>query len=318
MEEINIFLINYNMSSILTLLALFLFGCISFACGHGRDNDTNYYGRHSLLAMSRNQQTFADEGPPSPLNKAATARWLAHNTGWGSISTIQATSRERPGSPFGNICSFSDGPSNNSTGTLYFLHSPLDASMIDVMENDLVSFALSEMQTGYCQGKEYDAEDPRCARLSLSGHLVSVTSSNEIKIAETALFTRHPVMEDWYNGSEEDSHAFSFWKLELEEIWLIDSFGGAALIDIDAWNRGTDQEGESLSPKISSIPVGYIRSANNRNHVDKVYSGTINWFAAILCVFVFGFVVGRHSSSQTIRIEHGNARLLEGSAESFI
>lgn len=184
--------------------------------------------------------------PPKFSDKAATARWIAHNIDWCSLSTID--SRERKGAPFGNIASFSDGTRNASTGTLYMLHSSLDSSIIDVRENDLVSVALSEMQTGYCQEKVYDAEDPRCARLSIGGRLVEVSDSGEKKIAKEALFDRHPSMQNWYSDDDENGHDFRFWKLDLEEIWLVDFFGGPALIDIEAWKRGTDKEGAIVAP----------------------------------------------------------------------
>lgn len=234
-----------------------------------------------------------DEGmevkPPSPFDKAATARWITHNTVWGSVATIAASTRERPGLPFANPASFSDGPPGDSTGKVYFLHSPLDATIIDVMENDSVSFAISEMQTGYCQERIYDAEDPRCARLSLGGRLIKVEDVAEIEVAKTALFSKHPSMVDWYNGDEQSSHHFGFYKLELEEIWLVDFFGGAALIDIDAWNRGTDNEGNHLEPSVFSS--SFSSSSEIRQDPDML--SLFAWLVAVCCAFASGMMYGR-------------------------
>ena len=213
--------------------------------GHGPGDGTGG-GAHGSGANGGGDDHENDaSGIPSPFDKAATARWLAHNTVWCSLSTIN--SREREGSPFGNIASFSDGARDKSTGSLYMLHSSLDASIIDVVANSLVSFSVSEMQTGYCQGKEYDAEDPRCARLSIGGRLVLVPD-DEIEDAKVALFDKHPGMESWYSNNGNSGHDFRFWKVDIEEIWLVDFFGGAANIKLEAWNRGTDEEGGSLLP----------------------------------------------------------------------
>lgn len=202
------------------------------------------YGGLGIIGEYEKEQIVDAINPPVFMNKAATARWIAHNSLWGSLSTIN--SRERNGAPFANIASFSDGVKDSSTGVIYMLHSSLDASIIDVIHNNLVSFSLSELQTGYCNAKEYDAEDPRCARLSISGRLILVPD-DEIEAAKEALYDKHPAMKGWYENGKD--HDFRIWKIDIEEIWLVDFFGGAAIVSIDAWNRGTDKEDSYLSPR---------------------------------------------------------------------
>lgn len=226
--------------------------------------------------------------PPSPDDKAATARWLAHNTDWCSLSTIN--SRERKGSPFANIASFSDGAKNNSTGSLYMLHSSLDASIIDVMHNSLISLSVSEMQTGYCQRKTYDAEDPRCARLSVNGRLVQV-SDDEIEDAKVALFDRHPAMKDWYESGM--GHDFRFWKVDIEEIWLVDFFGGAAKIKLDDWNRGTDDEGGPLLPTSMTLK----REEEESTAAEAKHPSFVLVAIGISVAIALGFLVGRITGS---------------------
>ncbi|XP_058115582.1 uncharacterized protein LOC131258342 isoform X2 [Magnolia sinica] len=48
-----------------------------------------------------------------------------------------------------------------------------------------------------------------------------VAESKETKFAERALFTKHPEMLEWPKG-----HNFQIFKLEIEDIFLIDWFGG--------------------------------------------------------------------------------------------
>lgn len=239
---------------------------------------------------------FISIQPPHFSDKAATARWIAHNIDWCSLSTIN--SRERKGAPFGNIASFSDGARNNSTGTLYMLHSSLDSSIIDIRENDLVGVALSEMQTGYCQEKVYDAEDPRCARLSISGRLLEVTELSEKDVAKEALFDRHPGMKDWYSDDDENGHDFRFYKLDMEEIWLVDFFGGPALIDIKAWDRGTDKEGTSIVPsRIDVQTEDDVMPEETFSHPS--FSSFLASIALISGVGAFGYFMGRKSRTWT-------------------
>lgn len=244
--------------------------------------------------------------PPSPTDKAATARWMVHNNKWGTFSTIN--SRERLGAPFGNIASFSDGAPNESTGTLYFLHSNLDSSMKDVMVDDSVSFTLSEAQMGYCQQMEYDMEDPRCARLNLSGKLVELSDKMEIEEAKKAVFSKHPSMEEWYGMGDDDpsGHDFHFWKMELEEIWLVDFFGGAAHVGTEAWNRGTDTEGESKIPESVVQLLSASSSSAAQSGTGEASSSPLSMISIVLIVasaFV-AYFVGRKSGYRRASLLH--------------
>ena len=101
------------------------------------------------------------------------------------------------------------------------------------------SFALSEAsvpgpELATCQigASEYsDPESPPCARLVLSGAVSKVVAgSHEDARAKAALFARHPSFKNL-----PASHGFFVAKLELDGIWLIDMFGGAAIIDPTAY-----------------------------------------------------------------------------------
>lgn len=258
---------------------------------HGHHHD--YHLHHHDMEAPLSKNTFYTE-PPSPFDKAATARWLAHNTDWGAMATTTSSKRgKRSGSPFANIASHSDGAPDASTGTLYFLHSSLDSSIIDVSESDQVSFVVSEAQTGYCAQEKLDAEDPRCARLSMSGRLVKVIDLNEIEIARTALIAKHPAMERWLEmmGDPGNMHDFAFYKLDLEEIWLVDFYGGAAIIDKEAWDRGTDTEGELVLPK--SIVNNTTRSSADRNTSQVLF-----FLTTLVAAFGFGVVFGQRKAEK--------------------
>lgn len=76
-------------------------------------------------------------------------------------------------------------------------------------------------QMDYCKSKNYDPEDPRCAKIFLTGRYVKVIkintalvnekktvinfqvneTSDEYTFARNALFSRHPAMASWPKGT---------------------------------------------------------------------------------------------------------------------
>lgn len=91
----------------------------------------------------------------------------------------------------------------------------------DTLANSNVSFAITMAQQGYCPPDLRDPEEPTCARVSISGKFLLVQDTNEANEAKTYLFDRHPTMKTW-----PDDHEFQVYKLTIEEIWLIDIYGG--------------------------------------------------------------------------------------------
>ena len=180
---------------------------------------------------------------PPFTDKAANARWLAHTLEWGVLSTISHRPG-REGMPFGNPYSFSDGTVDNSTGVPYFLASTFDQSMHDIfgiVENSTdpvapnanVALTLSEAElkgsyrnTRSCvTSMRGDPENPPCTRLVLSGKYVNLTGTSEEAIARAAFLSRHPLGEEWASFSD-----FFFGKIDIEDIWLIDTYGGPSII----------------------------------------------------------------------------------------
>jgi len=175
--------------------------------------------------------------PPFHWEKAKTARWMANTLDWGFLSTTSTRAEASTvGDAFGNPYSFADA----STGVPYFFASMLDASMIDAFAaktaSPRASLALSEAEITdpsivirqYCSLGTFigDPENPPCARLVLSGNLVQLKpNSTEDKTARAALFESHPSFAQYPAG-----HDFFTAKLEIDGIWLIDFYGGAAII----------------------------------------------------------------------------------------
>lgn len=170
-------------------------------------------------------------GPPPFFQYAKTARWIVHNSTWGTLSTI-STRKGLEGRPFGNPNSIADGPTGASTGVPYFYVSGMDQSMIDIAKDKGVSLTLSEAalpgftSCAITSSGSGDPENPPCARLVISGSFLNISGTEEAAIAERALFSRHPVMATWPSD-----HSWFFGKLDIADLWMIDTYGGAASID---------------------------------------------------------------------------------------
>ncbi|XP_028248887.1 protein CREG2 [Parambassis ranga] len=170
--------------------------------------------------------------PPPHQETARTARYIAHYSDWGHLSTI-STQDKIKGLPFGNVFSVSDGPLDNSTGVVYFYVTPMDNTVTDLKSNPYASLTFSEAEGDFCRQMVYDPEDPRCARLTLTGKMVEV-APEELAFAKEAMFSRHPVMTKWPVG-----HKWFFMKMELIQVWLQDWVGGTSLIPLEDYFKAT-------------------------------------------------------------------------------
>ncbi|XP_074038139.1 cellular Repressor of E1A-stimulated Genes [Leptinotarsa decemlineata] len=159
---------------------------------------------------------------PSESWKAAlVCRHIMHESDWISIATL-STQNAIKGYPFVSLESMSDGPKTNSTGVPYLYMTPLDTPSIDIMNDDRVSIMASLAQSDYCKKENLDPEDPRCARVMISGTFKKIEKSfPEYDFALMSLFERHPVMRKWPKG-----HAFYPAKIDIQQIQLFDNFGG--------------------------------------------------------------------------------------------
>lgn len=195
---------------------------------------------------------------PDIWQKELMARWMVHTLDWGVLSTISTRLSTR--SPFGNVYSFVDGSCRNATGIPYFYGTYFDQSFQDMKQNPQASFTLSEASfNSVCIAKSSststnktsgaplkacaihaptshhhhsshsgDPENPVCARLTLTGTLTPVHNTTlEFATIQAAMFVRHATMRDW-----PQDHGWTIVKLQIEDVWLIDYFGGASIIKV--------------------------------------------------------------------------------------
>ncbi|XP_057856302.2 uncharacterized protein LOC131065719 isoform X2 [Cryptomeria japonica] len=106
------------------------------------------------------------------------------------------------------------------TGIPYFYLTLLDPTPRDLQKDSRCSLTVSEFPLGTCSG--IDPENPTCSKLTLTGKMEALNMSGPVAdFASQALFSKHSEMMDWPTD-----HNFQFFKLNIENIFLIDWFGG--------------------------------------------------------------------------------------------
>ncbi|MPC45175.1 Protein CREG1 [Portunus trituberculatus] len=156
---------------------------------------------------------------------------------WPADTLVARASATQPGSQGGSICgahfrilSVSDGPVDKSSGTPYAYITRLDLCGKDLLTDDRASLAVSEAQSDYCKKVDLDPEDPRCARVLLSGTVEEVKNgTSEAEFAKEALFSRHPVMKTW----PQKNHNWIFVKMNIKNIYVFDYFGGVRNVAVE-------------------------------------------------------------------------------------
>ncbi|KAG5877435.1 hypothetical protein JTB14_016893 [Gonioctena quinquepunctata] len=156
------------------------------------------------------------------------ARYIIHNSDWVSIATISTQDAIR-GYPFVTLKSLSDGPKTNSTGVLYLYITPMDVSGKDVQSDNRVTIMATLAQSDYCETENFDPQDPRCAKVLITGRLKKVdNSTSEYKFGLDSLFDRHPQMEKWPSY-----HHFYLAKVDIQQIEVLDYYGGLKPVTIE-------------------------------------------------------------------------------------
>lgn len=206
--------------------------------------------------------------PPAYQAYPETARWLAHQSLFGIMSTLSSFDNIF-GAPFGNVKSFVDGPVDGATGRIFLYASAGDASMRDILLDDRVSLTLSEevLDGGtYCTDRGVDIMDPTCARISFSGNIRLVCTRLEcedeefLQYMDDSMFDRHPGMLNW-----PVSHDWGFYEIDISHIWIISFYGQAVIVDVDEYfavecsvrEENTENSGTSTTP-VAGVVVGVL------------------------------------------------------------
>ena len=140
--------------------------------------------------------------------KASSARYAFNRAGWGYLTTLNK------GLPVAEVASFSDGVANASTGRLWFymMDPPLEPNQ-GYAAAITVSEASYNATCGFA-GTLVDPEDPRCAKITISGTMAK-SEGDDIATGKAALFAKHPQMKSWPDG-----HGFVVHELKITDVSL--------------------------------------------------------------------------------------------------
>jgi len=128
---------------------------------------------------------------PRPESKASYARWLVHESDFGTVVT-----HHNKDDVFGNLISVSDGNGMmDSTGIIYTYLPELDATYQDLEKDNRVSVMFSEkaLPQSPCPGA---IEAGSCGRVVMQGRLSPVPQENQTKALEY-LYSKHSFMKIW-------------------------------------------------------------------------------------------------------------------------
>jgi len=142
---------------------------------------------------------------------------------YSNVSILATKSSFLTGYPFGQNKDVADGKWDEalSTGVPYIYTSQLEMQAQDVKQDPRVTFSYSSEFTHWCKDNGIDNDDPRCAKCMLSGKMEKVTDEKEIEWAKYGIFVRHPATKYW-----PVSHGFAFFRLNIENIAILDYYGG--------------------------------------------------------------------------------------------
>eukprot|EP00966_Prymnesium_polylepis_P239384 5535950-Prymnesium_polylepis.1 len=103
-------------------------------------------------------------------------------------------------------------------------------------------------------GSKIDPEDPRCAKITLSGKVTQATGA-DVATGKAALFARHPQMKNW-----PASHGFTVYALVLSDIWMIDFYGGGSSVTPDAFLKAVPKNNRPAWPPAHSATKTAVTS----------------------------------------------------------
>eukprot|EP00540_Astrosyne_radiata_P014849 CAMPEP_0116839880 /NCGR_PEP_ID=MMETSP0418-20121206/10022_1 /TAXON_ID=1158023 /ORGANISM="Astrosyne radiata, Strain 13vi08-1A" /LENGTH=202 /DNA_ID=CAMNT_0004470059 /DNA_START=85 /DNA_END=693 /DNA_ORIENTATION=+ len=154
------------------------------------------------------------------------------------------TSEKLDPAPFGNIFSIADAPCGETSSNIYIYGTFMDQSFKDwsVNSNDAVSLTLSDanLDANCLAGSDSsllktcssNPMNPPCARVVFTGKMQLLEDESGIQAARDALFSKHPDMKNWPKD-----HGFVAAKLDVQDIWFIDFYGGASILDIEKFQK---------------------------------------------------------------------------------
>jgi len=188
-------------------------------------------------------------------NNAGIARWTLHTAKWGTLTTVSGGVLSGSGHSknlddaqplFASVLPYA---TDEETGRIFFYlmgshHLPESTLTVSQASINPNLFAFGGCGTSISSA--VDAQDPRCAKISVSGAIhpcnAHDVAENCDSVGREALFVAHPAMEDWPKD-----HDFIVHELIPRDdgFWMLANFGGGSKITRDLYSSC---EKEAIKP----------------------------------------------------------------------
>uniref|UniRef100_T1PLY7 Pyridoxamine 5'-phosphate oxidase n=1 Tax=Musca domestica TaxID=7370 RepID=T1PLY7_MUSDO len=194
-----------------------------------------YSALEDARIIAEYKRSLKSSGEPKELDHAAIARKLVHQTDWASVGTISSNPAVK-GFPMVNIISINDNDVHQkSTGRIRFLLTDLDFTGIDWQVSNKTTFLFTDEQRLHCSRptgwnvQPIDPMEPTCARVMISGQVKKMDkNAKDYDPALVSFVERHPAAKNWLKA-----HAFYLCELEIENIFVLDYYGGPHTVKPD-------------------------------------------------------------------------------------
>lgn len=181
---------------------------------------------HQLTNWNHDAEVGSDLD--SKKNNAEKARALVSQISWGVVSHLDDGNQ-----PQGEVLSFADSKGH----VFFYLMGKHDQDKLSLTLTQASLPPYSNLEQAAC-GKDgkFDAEDPRCAKISISGHVEPCDKEKDelCQAGWSALLERHPSMAQWPKD-----HDFIVHQFQISDIWMIANFGGQTIIDPNTYYQAS-------------------------------------------------------------------------------
>ncbi|KAF5306488.1 hypothetical protein FQR65_LT07316 [Abscondita terminalis] len=164
------------------------------------------------------------------------ARYILNNVGWATIATI-STMPEIKSFPYANLEEIVDGLDNKGNGIPYFFVAVYDPLTSDTDIDNRCTLIASLAENDWCKQQNLEEEDPRCARVMMSGRFIKIDqTTTEYTSALNQFHVKHPQTNYW-----PASHHFYIAKMDINHINLFDSFGGLKTVNVTEYFAANEE-----------------------------------------------------------------------------
>jgi len=155
------------------------------------------------------------------------ARWLVQASSWGTLSWMEEAV---------NSMAMSYGEDNGRIFFYLIAEEGMPDSFPATLTLSEAALNPDQFDGAKCgPNSDLDPEDPRCAKLSISGYANACTG-DLCDFGMSALTKNHPQMADW-----PDDHMFKVFEMDIASLWMIANFGGGGYMDPIDYHSSTPQ-----------------------------------------------------------------------------